>query len=49
MVYAVQMPSSDMMLLPSFINIGACVQAIFRSFLSNLNSCNVGITDGRDL
>jgi hypothetical protein len=49
MIYAVQMPSSGMMFLPNFINIGSCIQAIFRIFLSNLDGCNVGITDGRDL
>jgi hypothetical protein len=49
MVYAVQMPSPGMTLLPSFINIATCVKSIFRIFLSNLNGCNVDITDGRDL
>lgn len=33
----------------SFMKIGAGVQAILRFYLSNLRSCNVGITDWRDL
>jgi hypothetical protein len=40
--YAVEMASCGM-------RSGMGVQAILRSCLSNLNGCNVGITDGRDL
>jgi hypothetical protein len=38
-----------MIFLPSFIKIGAGVQAILRFCLSNLRGCSVGITDERDL
>jgi hypothetical protein len=31
----------------SYMKIGTCVQAIFSFYLSNLNGCNIGITDGR--
>jgi hypothetical protein len=34
---------------PSFVKIDIGVQEILRFCLSNLNGCNVGITDGRDL
>jgi hypothetical protein len=37
------------MCLPSFMKIDIGVQTILRFCLSNLNSCNVGISDGRDL
>jgi hypothetical protein len=47
MTYAVERPSCDMILLPSFMKIGACVQTILRYSLSNLNGCKVGIT-GRE-
>jgi hypothetical protein len=30
-----------------FIKIDTGVQAILRTYLSNLNGCNVGITDGQ--
>jgi hypothetical protein len=38
-----------MIYIPGFMKSGAGVQAILRFCLSNLISCNVGITDGRDL
>jgi hypothetical protein len=46
---AVDMGSGAMIYIPSLITIGSGVQAILRFYLSNLISCNVGITDGRDL
>jgi hypothetical protein len=41
------MASSGSIYLPSFIKIGTGVEAILRFCASNLNSNNVGITDGR--
>jgi hypothetical protein len=49
MMHTVEMPSCGMILIPSFINISAGVQPIFRVCLRNLRGCNVGITDGEDL
>jgi hypothetical protein len=49
MMYAFKMPSCDMIFLPSFMTIGTGVQAMLRFFLSNLNGCIVGITDGMEL
>jgi hypothetical protein len=43
------MTSCDTIHLPRFMTIGAGVQAILRFFLRNLNGCNAGITDERDL
>jgi hypothetical protein len=48
-MYAVQMASCCILQLPSFMKIGTAVQAILRFCLSNLNGCNVGVPDGRDL
>jgi hypothetical protein len=45
MKYGVEMTSCDMIFLPSFMKICAGVQAILRFRLSNMNGCNVGITD----
>jgi hypothetical protein len=42
------MAARSMMYIPIFMTFGRDVKAILRSGLSNLNSCNVGITDGRD-
>jgi hypothetical protein len=47
-MYAIEMASCGMKYLPGFINIGPCVQAILFSLI-NLNGCNVGITDRKDL
>jgi hypothetical protein len=49
MIYAVDMPSCGMIILPSSLKIGTVVQAILRVGLSNLKGCNIGITVGRDL
>jgi hypothetical protein len=49
MMYAVEMASSGMIYLPSFMKIATGDQAILRFGLRNLKACNVGITDGRDL
>jgi hypothetical protein len=48
-MYAVAMASCGMTYLPSFMKIGTGVQGILRFRLSNLNGCNAGFTDGRDL
>jgi hypothetical protein len=49
MMYAAEMTSCGMMYLPSFMKIGTGGQAILRFCLSNLNGCNVSITEERDL
>jgi hypothetical protein len=49
MSYAVEMPSFVMIFLLSFTTIGTDIQAILRCCLSNLNGCNVGIIDGKEL
>jgi hypothetical protein len=49
MKYAVLMASCGMIHIPSFMKIGTGVQAILRFCLRNLQGCDVGITDGRDL
>jgi hypothetical protein len=48
-MYAVEMGSSGMIYIRSFIMIGTGIQAILRFCLSNVNVCNVGITDQWDL
>jgi hypothetical protein len=49
-VYAVEMASCGIILVyvPSFMKIGAGVQAILRFRLRKLRACIVGISDGRD-
>jgi hypothetical protein len=42
------MASQSRIYLPSSMMIGTGVQAILRFCLSNLNGCDVGITDGTD-
>jgi hypothetical protein len=37
-----------MIFFPSFMNIGGGIQAMLRFILSNLNGCNVGITNGKE-
>jgi hypothetical protein len=49
MMYAVEMASYVMIHLPSFMKLGTSFQTILKFCLSNLNGCNVGITDGRYL
>jgi hypothetical protein len=49
MKYAVEMASCGMIYIPSFRKIGTGIQAILRFCLRNLRSCNVGISDGKDL
>jgi hypothetical protein len=49
MKYSVEMASHGMISIPSFMKIGAGIQAVLRFCLRNLRGCNVGITDGRDL
>jgi hypothetical protein len=48
-VYAVEIPSSPIIFLSSFMKVGTGVQAILRFRLSNLDGCNIGITNGRYL
>jgi hypothetical protein len=43
------MASSGTINVPSFMQIGAGVQATLRFFPRNLRGCNVGIADGRDI
>jgi hypothetical protein len=38
-----------MIFVPSFMKISTRVQAILRPCLSNLNGCNVGINDVKEL
>jgi hypothetical protein len=47
--YTAEMASDGMIYLPSFMKSGAGVQAILRFCLSNLNVCNVCISDGKEL
>jgi hypothetical protein len=49
MMYAVEMPSRGMIFLPSFMKVSTGLRALFRFCFSNLNGCNVGITDGKEL
>jgi hypothetical protein len=49
MIYTVEMASCGVIYLPSFMKIGTGIQAILRFCLSNLNACNVGITNRRNL
>jgi hypothetical protein len=49
MIFAVEMPSCGMIIVPSFMKIGTVIQAIVRFGLNNLKDCNVGITNGKDL
>jgi hypothetical protein len=46
---AVEMGSSGMIYLPSFIKIVTGVEGILRFCISNLKGCNIGITGRRDL
>jgi uncharacterized protein YraI len=48
-MYATEMTSGGMINIPSFMKIGAGVQAILRFCLKNMNCCNVNITEGRNL
>jgi hypothetical protein len=45
MEYAVEMTSCGKIYIPSFLKIGASVQALLRFIFRNLRGCNVGITD----
>jgi hypothetical protein len=49
MIYGNGMASYGMMILPSFMKIGIGVQGILRFCLSNLNGCNVGDAEGKEL
>jgi hypothetical protein len=45
MTYAIQMGSGGIIYIPSILKIGTGIQVTLRFWLSNLNVCNVGITD----
>jgi hypothetical protein len=47
-MYTAEMGSGGMIVLPSFMKIGAGFQAILWVFLNNLNNCNVAITGERN-
>jgi hypothetical protein len=47
-MYAVEMASSGMIYLISFMKNGADVQAILRFCFRNVRGCNVVISQGRD-
>jgi hypothetical protein len=49
MKYAVEVASCGLIYIPSFMKIGADIQARLRFCLRNLRGCNVGISDGSDL
>jgi hypothetical protein len=49
MVYTVEMPSSGMIILPSFMKTATGVERTLRLCLGNLKGYGVGITDNRDL
>jgi hypothetical protein len=44
-----EMASCGMMHIPNFTTNGAGVPAVFRFWFSNLNVCNIGVADARDL
>jgi hypothetical protein len=46
---AVEIGSGVMICIQSFMNVGTGIQAILRFCLSNLEDCNVSVTDGLDL
>jgi hypothetical protein len=49
MKYTIEMASDGMIYIPSLMKIGIDVEVILRFCLRNMRSCNVGITDGREL
>jgi hypothetical protein len=49
MIYVIDIALAGMIFLPSFMKTGTDLQAILRFGFSNLNGCNVGITDGKEL
>jgi hypothetical protein len=49
MRYTTEMASDSMIYIPSFMNIVSGIPEILWFCLSNLNGCNVGITDGKEL
>jgi hypothetical protein len=49
MMYAVEISSCGMIILPIFMKSGTGFQTILRFCLSNLNGFNVDITDGKEL
>jgi hypothetical protein len=48
-MYAVKMPSCGKIVLPSFVEICAAVQAILRFCLRNFKGCSVGTIEVREL
>jgi hypothetical protein len=49
MIYTDEMPLCGIILIPNFMKICADFQSMLRFYLNNLNGCNVGITEGKDL
>jgi hypothetical protein len=49
MKYAVEIVSDGIINIQSFMNIGTGVQAILIFGLINLNGCNVGIAEGKEI
>jgi hypothetical protein len=49
MRYTVEMASSGLIYIQSFMKIDAGVQALLSFRYRNSRDCNVGISDGRDL
>jgi hypothetical protein len=47
--YAIDMVSCGNVYIPSFMSIGTSVQAILIFGLINLNGCNVGIAEGKEI
>jgi hypothetical protein len=45
-MYCVEWASCGTVYLPRFIKIGTGDQVILRLCLSNINGCNIGVTDG---
>jgi hypothetical protein len=48
-IYEVEMASGGTIYIPSLMTIGFCIEAILKFCLSNSRSCDVGISNGRDL
>jgi hypothetical protein len=48
-MYGVEMVTRGKIFFPNFMIIGKDVQAILKIFLSNLDGCNIGITEEKEL
>jgi hypothetical protein len=49
MIYGVEMASCGMIFLPAFMKIGTGVEVILRFCFSNMNGCNIDITNRKEL